>query len=69
MRDVTNIAPYMRVGLMPNVIGTINLYSSGATDPLLKKLDLIKNETPDITAFLEPFYENKYKHPRPELLR
>ncbi|MGO1245604.1 MAG: cytochrome-c peroxidase [Sphingobacterium sp.] len=87
LRDVMNTAPYMHNGLMPNVIGVINLYNSGmhmidptpaqkaadpmypVTDPLLKKLDLTKEEIQDIAAFLESVTGTIYKHPRPQLPR
>ncbi len=87
LRDVMNTAPYMHNGLMPTVIGVINLYNSGmhmidptpeqmandpiypVTDPLLKKLNLTKEEIKDIAAFLESATGTVYKHPRPKLPR
>ena len=67
--SVSRSAPYMHGGLFPHLIGVINMYNAGfpvavekgvendpllpKTDPLIKKLNLTRDEILALEAFLK----------------
>ncbi len=72
LREVARTAPYMHNGSLPTLEAVVAFYDQGggdteSKDPLLKKLNLTKQERDDLVAFLKSLSGEKVEVKVPEV--